>query len=392
MPKPKFLLESREGPEKKARISVIGWGEELLFTERKNALSFYEELRYEPKGTGLLYDGGPVGFVSYDAVEEWEEVRHKGVDDMGWPLAEFLLPKSFVVYDHILGRAFLCGKVEEVEADEGLELGEPKLDVEKEEFIRWVEEIKRKEEEGEAFQVVISKSYTLSYKGNLISVYERLSEINPSPFMYYLDFPSGEIIGSSPELLFRIEKGTVETYPIAGTRRRGKDPWEDLRLEEELLKDEKERAEHIMLVDLARNDLGKVCVPGTVKVTDFMYIEKYSHVQHLVSRVEGKLDPKYNAVDVFKAVFPAGTVSGAPKPSAMNIIGSLEKLRRGPYAGAVGFFSKGGAEFAIAIRTFFARENKLRLQAGAGIVYYSIPEREWMETEHKLRALMEAIR
>ncbi len=386
------MLESREGPERKARISVIGWGEELLVTERKNALSFYDEVKYEAKRTGSLYDGGPVGFVSYDAVEEWEDVKHKGVDDMGWPLTEFLLPKSFVVYDNILGRAILCGKIEEVDYEEHLELSEAKLDVSKEEFIKWVEEIKRKEEEGEAFQVVISKSYTLEYKGSLVRIYEKLSEINPSPFMYYLAFPSGEVIGSSPELLFRIEKGTIETYPIAGTRRRGRDPWEDLRLEEELLKDEKERAEHIMLVDLARNDLGKVSVPGTVRVTDFMYIEKYSHVQHLVSRVEGKLDPKFDAVDVFKAVFPAGTVSGAPKPSAMNIIGSLEKLKRGPYAGAVGFFSKRGAEFAIAIRTFFARRNRLRLQAGAGIVYYSIPEREWSETEHKLKALMEAIR
>jgi anthranilate synthase component 1 len=184
----------------------------------------------------------------------------------------------------------------------------------------------------------------------------------------------------------------VETFPIAGTRPRGRDEWEDLKLEEELRKDPKERAEHLMLVDLARNDVGKVSRPGTVRVTNLMYVEKYSHVQHLVSKVEGELDPLFGPEDVLAAVFPAGTVSGAPKPSAMEIIGNTEKLKRGPYAGAVGFVTGGEAEFAITIRSFFARGGRLRAQAGAGIVYYSVPEREWEETEHKLGALKRSLR
>ncbi|UXD21160.1 anthranilate synthase subunit I [Ignicoccus pacificus DSM 13166] len=390
---PSFLLESREGPERKARISIVGWDPEHdVIIKDDVALALEELSRGSPLDTGTLYKGGPVGYVSYEAVESWEDVKHKGVNDMGWPRGEFVVPKSFVIYDHILGVARICGerKLESGRSGE-LILSEPKLDVNRKEFIEWVEEIRRLEEEGEAIQVVISKSYTFEYKGDLRRLYEELAKINPSPFMFHLRLKSGEIIGASPELLYRVENGRLETFPIAGTRPRGSDPWEDIRLEEELKSDEKERAEHLMLVDLARNDLGKVALPGTVKVSEFMFIEKYSHVQHLVSKVEAELDPQFNAVDALKATFPAGTVSGAPKPSAMEIIGSLEKHQRGPYAGAVGFVDySGNAEFAITIRSFFARDGRLRAQAGAGIVYYSVPEREWEETEHKLRALMKA--
>ena len=392
-----FLLESREGPERKARMSIVGWDPELSAVIKGDVAEELRELtRGEALNTGSLYRGGPVGYVSYEAVEDWEDVKHLGADDMGWPKAEFLVPGKFVIYDHVLGTARLCGCSKErlPQGEPGeLRVGEPKLDVERNEFIKAVEEIKRKEEEGEAIQVVLSKSYTARYWGDLRRLYIKLAQVNPSPFMYHLKFKSGEIVGSSPELLYRVEGGRIETYPIAGTRPRGKDPWEDIALEEELKKDEKERAEHLMLVDLARNDLGKVALPGTVKVSEFMFIEKYSHVHHLVSRVEAELDPQFDSIDVLKATFPAGTVSGAPKPSAMEIIGSLEKYKRGPYAGAVGFVDfSGNAEFAITIRTFFARGGKLRAQAGAGIVYYSVPEKEWEETEHKLRALMKALR
>ncbi len=388
-----FLLESVEGGETKARYSIVGWEPEVKATITKEDVA--EVLRELSKGEPLkvkgLYKGGPVGYVSYEAVEFWEDVKHKGVDDMNWPLAEFVVPRNFVVYDRVLGNAWVCGKVEKAGKGGELKVWDGKLDVEKEEFLKWVEEVIRLEEEGEAIQVVLSKSYTFKYEGDLHELYKELKRINPSPYMFHLKF-DGELVGASPELLYKVENGKVITFPIAGTRPRGRDPWEDLRLEEELLNDEKERAEHLMLVDLARNDLGKVSIPGTVKVEEFMFVEKFSHVQHLVSKVVGELDPTFDAIDVLKATFPAGTVSGAPKPAAMEIIGNLENLKRGPYAGAVGFVSyDGNAEFAITIRSFFAKNGKLRARAGAGIVYYSKPEMEWEETEHKLRALMKAL-
>ncbi len=388
-----FLLESAEGGETKARYSIVGWDPEVKAIVRKeDVVDVLKELsRGRPYNVKGLYKGGPVGYVSYEAVELWEEVKHKGYDDMDWSLAEFIVPKNFVIYDRVLGNAWVCGKVESVERKGELEVWDPKLDVERKEFLKWVEEVIRLEEEGEAIQVVLSKSYTFNYQGDLHELYKELKRINPSPYMFHIKL-EGELIGASPELLYKVENGKVVTFPIAGTRPRGKDPWEDLRLEEELLNDEKERAEHLMLVDLARNDLGKVSLPGTVKVEEFMFVEKFSHVQHLVSKVVSELDPNFDAVDVLKATFPAGTVSGAPKPAAMEIIGNLENLRRGPYAGAVGFVSyDGNAEFAITIRSFFAKNNRLRARAGAGIVYYSKPEREWEETEHKLKALMKAL-
>ncbi|ALU11856.1 anthranilate synthase subunit I [Ignicoccus islandicus DSM 13165] len=393
---PSFLLESREGPSEKARISVVGWEPEVEEKVWKDVDRALRELsKGRPVERDLLYRGGPVGYVSYEAVEDWEDVRHKGLNDMGWPKAQFMVPRKFVVYNHVVGTAFLCNVSPSAlsKAEVGrLEVWNKKLDVEKAEFLKWVEEARRKEEEGEAIQVVLSKSYTMNYEGDLRALYMELAKVNPSPYMFHLRFEDAEVIGSSPELLYRVEGNKIETFPIAGTRPRGRDPWEDVKLEEELLSDEKERAEHIMLVDLARNDIGKVSLPGSVKVSRYMFIEKYSHVQHLVSKVEGELDPNFDAIDVLKATFPAGTVSGAPKPSAMEIIGNLEKLRRGPYAGAVGFVDySGNAEFAITIRSYFARNGRLRIQAGAGIVYYSIPEREWEETEHKLRALNKAL-
>jgi anthranilate synthase component 1 len=226
----------------------------------------------------------------------------------------------------------------------------------------------------------------------LLPFYLRLRDLNPSPYMYYLRLEDDEIVGASPEMLVRVEGCRVATFPIAGTRPRMSDPRLEEESDRELLSDEKERAEHVMLVDLARNDLAKIAEPGSVGVKDFMTLVRYSHVKHIVSRVEARLRDGATMYDAFKAVFPAGTVSGAPKPRAMEIIEELEPVRRGPYAGAVGYFSLNGCcDFAITIRTLIRRSRLAYIQAGAGIVWDSIPEREWNETQHKMMALVRAL-
>jgi anthranilate synthase component 1 len=240
--------------------------------------------------------------------------------------------------------------------------------------------------------VVLSRRYKIPFKGSLIHFYRALRKINPSPYMYYLKFGDREVVGSSPEMLVRKTGRTVETFPIAGTRPFTSDPARNKALAAELLQDEKERAEHIMLVDLARNDIGRVCEYGTVQVPEFMKIQNYSHVQHIVSRVSGRLRRGATGTDLFRAVFPAGTVTGAPKVRAMQIIGELEVGARGPYAGAVGYFSSNGnADFAITIRTLFAQHGYCYLQSGAGIVADSVPDREWIESERKTAALFTAM-
>jgi anthranilate synthase component 1 len=247
--------------------------------------------------------------------------------------------------------------------------------------------------EGDIFQVVLSQRFTTEYSGDVLNVYRTLRIVNPSPYLYFLDFGKYQIIGSSPEVLVRVEDHTAEVYPIAGTRPRGRTDAEDKAFERELLADEKERAEHIMLVDLARNDLGRVCEVGSVNVDQFMCIVRYSHVMHIASRVTGKVSDDKSYIDVLKATFPAGTVSGAPKIRAMEIIDELEKYRRGFYAGGVGYFDfSGNMDFCITIRTMFAVDGKIFLQAGAGIVADSDPEREYQETVNKAKALVEALK
>lgn len=240
---PSFLLESREGPSEKARISVVGWEPEVEEKVWKDVDRALRELsKGRPVERDLLYRGGPVGYVSYEAVEDWEDVRHKGLNDMGWPKAQFMVPRKFVVYNHVVGTAFLCNVSPSAlsKAEVGrLEVWNKKLDVEKAEFLKWVEEARRKEEEGEAIQVVLSKSYTMNYEGDLRALYMELAKVNPSPYMFHLRFEDAEVIGSSPELLYRVEGNKIETFPIAGTRPRGRDPWEDVKLEEELLSDER---------------------------------------------------------------------------------------------------------------------------------------------------------
>jgi len=267
-----------------------------------------------------------------------------------------------------------------------------KINISKEQFERAVETAKEYVTAGDVFQVVLSKRYDFQIKGNLIGFYRNLRKINPSPYMYFLKSGEHQIVGSSPEMLVRVENRTVETFPIAGTRPHVKNPEENKRLTKELLADPKERAEHVMLVDLGRNDIGKVSKFGSVHLPEFMKVHQYSHVQHIVSRVAGNLKKECDSYDALRAVFPAGTVSGAPKVRAMEIIEELEPTRRGPYAGAVGYFSyNGNADFAITIRTLVANGDKAHIQVGAGIVADSDPKKEWYETEHKARALIKAL-
>ncbi len=345
-----------------------------------------------------------MGYFSYDAVRYIETIPNQAKDDLKLPDFQFGVYDDGIVFDHLTGEAYYYwykkNRLEEIEhflkeraRPASLVVDEPRVDMKREKFVSMVEKAKDQIRAGDIFQVVLSKRFKCSFRGDLIHFYEALREINPSPYMYFLKMKERLIVGSSPEMLGRVDVTRVETYPIAGTRPVSVDAKENQRLGFELLNDPKERAEHVMLTDLARNDLGKVCQFGTVKVPEFMVVQRYSHVQHIVSRVLGELRPDCDALDVFRAIFPAGTVSGAPKKRAMEIIEELEPYRRGPYAGSVGYFSyNGNADFAITIRTLIASRNQAYIQAGAGIVADSKPNKEWHETEHKARALLQALR
>jgi anthranilate synthase component I len=308
-----------------------------------------------------------------------------------------------IVFDHKQKRAYYYyyseNRYPEIEQiikqptnNQVLSCYQTKVNITQNRYENSVEKAKEYITQGDIFQVVLSKRFDFQIKGDLIDFYSSLRDINPSPYMYFYKAGDRQIVGSSPEMLARVENRTVETFPIAGTRPSAENAIENRRLARELLADPKERAEHVMLVDLARNDVGRVAKFGSVRVPEFMQVHRYSHVQHIVSRVVGDLKDDLNNFDALKAVFPAGTVSGAPKVRAMEIIDELEPTRRGPYAGAVGYFSyNGNSDFAITIRTLFAEKDKAYVQAGAGIVADSVPEREWIETEHKAGALMKAL-
>ena len=262
----------------------------------------------------------------------------------------------------------------------------------REQYEEMVAKVKRYIYEGEVIQAVVSQRLARPTSARPFQIYRALRAINPSPYMYYLELDGFQIVGASPELLVQVESGSVATHPIAGTRRRGADPEEDLALEKALRTDEKERAEHIMLVDLGRNDIGRVSEPGTVEVTQLMDVERYSHVMHLVSHVTGRLRGDYSNYDALRACFPAGTVSGAPKIRAMEIIAELEPDKRGPYAGAVGYFDfSGNMDTAITIRTLVVKDGVAYVQAGGGIVFDSTPEGEYQETLDKASAVLRAI-
>lgn len=347
--------------------------------------------------------GGAVGYISYDAVRYWERITGDATDETGFPDLQMGIFDDGVVFDHKHGLAYyyfqgedrfdeeICRKDRSIKP-EALSFGYPESNFSKDLFEDSVNKAKQHISQGDVFQVVLSRRYDFSVKGDLIGFYRSLRNLNPSPYMYFFKSRDRQIVGSSPEMLVRVEDRAVETFPIAGTRPIAKSSSGTQRLGRELLADPKERAEHVMLVDLARNDIGKIAEFGSVRVPEFMQIRRYSHVQHIVSHVRGRLRGDNESYDALKALFPAGTVSGAPKPRAMEIIEELEHVRRGPYAGAVGYFSyNGNADFAIAIRTLFAEKNTAHIQAGAGIVADSVPEREWYETEQKAQALLKAL-
>ncbi len=427
-----FLLESVEGGQQLARYSIIGTDPHRLLTVREEdkadplSLIIQELERYQivPVSGLPRFCGGAVGYLAYETVTRFEDLPTPGRDSLGLPEAMFMFVDTMLVFDHlmhkikVLSHVHLDGDVERAyqEAVDRIEKLVTRLrqplqpgpqsginpqtrnnyqlasNFAREEFEAAVKKIKQYITAGEAIQVVLSQRLMQPTDVAPFDIYRALRTINPSPYMFFLDFNDFHIIGASPEILVRVEDSAVMTRPLAGTRPRGTSEAEDIRLEQELRSDEKERAEHIMLVDLGRNDIGRVSQPGTVEVSDLMEVERYSHVMHLVTHVQGKLRPAMNAFDALRACFPAGTVSGAPKIRAMEIIAELEPEKRGPYAGAVGYFSfSGNMDMAIAIRTMVVKDGVAYVQAGCGVVYDSVPEREYEETMNKATALLKAI-
>jgi anthranilate synthase component 1 len=419
-----FILESLIGPEELTEMSVIGFDPKLIVTcdcnnfsvkgrngrilqssPAKEPLSSLRKLMPKVNDDRFRYIGGAVGYINYDAIRFWEHLpinNKKKVSN--FPLLEFGIYDDGILFNHKENQAyyFFLGKsrLKQIEhkmahvkrKPSSFSYSTPKRNMTKKDFVKMVTKAKRYIYRGHVFQVVLAKSMNFTVKGNLIDLYAKLREVNPSPYMYMLKMSDRCIIGSSPEMLIRITKDYVETFPIAGTRQILRDEKKNERLRQELLEDEKEVAEHTMLVDLARNDIGRVCQFGTVKVEEFMTVKRFSHVQHIVSHVVGRLHKNFDSYNSVKAVFPAGTVSGAPKFRAMQIIDELEPSLRGPYAGAVGYFSfNGSCDFAITIRSLFVNGSKAYVQSGAGIVIDSDPELEWAETEHKANAILSAL-
>ncbi len=420
-----YLLESLEGPRKLAQFSFLGFMPQQIITSKNgqttlqdlesgektkfkasNPLQVVEKVLARKTPENHLeksrFVGGAVGYISYDAIRYWEKLPSHTIDDLKYPDLQMAIYNDGVVFDHIRGetlyyyreqdRSQELAELTEPENFGSLSFTDPRVNITKEKYEEAVKGAKKYIVSGDIFQVVLSKRFDFTFRGDLTRFYLALRQINPSPYMYFLKMGDRQIVGSSPEMLVRVERGSVETFPIAGTRPRVEDPAQNRVLARDLLMDEKECAEHVMLVDLARNDLGKVSRFGSVRVPEFMQVHEYSHVQHIVSRVVGKLRGDCSCYDALRAVFPAGTVSGAPKVRAMEIIEEFEPTRRGPYAGAVGYFSyNGNMDFAITIRTLVADRNKCFIQVGAGIVADSVPEKEWFETEHKAKALLKAL-
>ena len=443
-----FLLESVIGGEKWARYSFLGYGGSFYLKTKGSFYEIYDRAKVElgsfvdplevlkpivknfkPFGDPKLprFWGGLVGYIGYDTVKFWEPVPDRNPDPLGLPDIFLVRSDLVIIFDNISSKLTVVKPVVVSEDDDPKELyfraleeidkvteslkapsGEQEFipvgkerevdfsewnsNFSKEEFEEIVSKAKRYIEAGDIIQVVLSQRFRKKLKTTPERVYRALRYLNPSPYMFFLKLDDLYVVGASPEILVRVEGNKVETRPIAGTRPRGKTPEEDKELELNLLSDEKEKAEHIMLVDLARNDLGRVCKFGSVKVESLMRIERYSHVMHIVSDVSGNLAEGKDALDALKATFPAGTVSGAPKVRAMQIIEELEREKRGIYAGAVGYISfQGNLDTAIAIRTAVIRGDEIFVQAGAGIVADSVPEREWEETRNKAKALIKAV-
>jgi anthranilate synthase component 1 len=422
-----FLLESVGGGKQAAGYSFIG-------TEPYRVISTQEGDKADPLNlvaeemnkhqlapvSGLPdFCGGAVGYLGYETVRRLEELPSPTSDPLALPESVFMFVDTLLIFDHANNKIKVvsCARYDDTDstyqaATEKIEelanrLKQPlknpqhtttdtpaqiSSNLTREAFEANVKKARQYITEGEAIQIVLSQRLSRRTNAHPFDIYRVLRGINPSPYMFFLDFHNFQLIGSSPEILVRAVNGTATTRPLAGTRPRGKTPDEDKRLEKELRADEKERAEHIMLVDLGRNDIGRVSLPGTVKVSELMDVERYSHVMHLVTNVEGKLRPELTPFDALRACFPAGTVSGAPKIRAMEAIAELEPDKRGPYAGCVGYFSfSGNMDTAITIRTITMTNGTAHVQAGAGIVYDSVPAREYEETLSKARALLKAI-
>lgn len=396
--RPSFLLESAEGSSRTVAYSFLGTSPDMVLTgqDGQDLREVREVVRSRSMNRSPFpFMGGLVGYFSYHFVNAMERDLH--LRDEGFPAYELGLYNSGLVYDHSAfkvyhfhpeGEKYLPPLLENGADAKAFSLRERLSGTEKKDYEHGVGDLKQRIEEGEAFQVVLSGHEEYRFEGDPFQYYLRLREVNPSPYMFYLDFGERKVLGSSPETLVTVRGRETVTYPIAGTRPLGTDLRERRSNRRSMLADEKERAEHLMLVDLARNDLGKVSECGTVEVADLMRVEEYSHVQHMVSRVRGILRKDRDALDALMAVFPAGTVSGAPKHRAMRLIESLEERGRGPYAGAVGYISDSGdLDTAITIRSAFVKGDRIRLQAGAGIVLDSVPEREYVECQGKLGAM-----
>lgn len=414
-----FLFESVEGSRKTARYSFIGVDPISVFRSRGDLVEIdgqtrrvnnpYEILRKYFKsmkcGASEIapFSGGMVGYLGYEMTKYFEGIKEIQSQDDKSPDLYFVIPKHLVCIDHLNSRTFLIshgniGELKEAMARTGpasqadLTMEDGRSNTTKEEFEQMVSNAKEKIFEGEIFQIVLSRKIDFQISGDPLEMYKTLRMVNPSPYLFYLDFGQLQLLGSSPEMLVRLEGSKLTTRPLAGTRPRASDIEKDEQLKLEMLLDEKERAEHLMLVDLHRNDMGRVSRFGSVKVNELMSIEKYSHVQHLVSNIDSEIRPECDAFDALKSCFPAGTVTGAPKIRAMEIISDLEKDLRGPYAGSVGYFDfNGNMDFAITIRSIIVSKNRASLQAGAGIVADSVPEREFTETEHKMGAMLQAL-
>lgn len=422
--KRRFIFESGSTENYFGRYSYLGENpyKEIVgdTINEINELKKSIRLDFDDSTNSFSFKGGAIGYMGYETVALYEKrLDFKNPDTLDLPLIRFNLYGRYICYDHFTHKVYVIDNIlendnrdyEDIVEDQKnyiisclnkptkIEDFEEKKDVHfelctsKEKFEENVRTAKEHILAGDIFQVVPSLRMKCVTDKSFVEIYRRLREVNPSPYMYLIDYDDYQVIGASPESVVSVKNGQASTKPIAGTRRRGINPDEDSRLEKELLEDKKELAEHIMLVDLARNDIGRISEIGTVEVKDFMKIEKFSHVMHITSTVAGKILDKIDGFEALSTCLPAGTLSGAPKIRAMEIIEDLEDYRRDVYGGSVGYFSYGGdTDMAIAIRTIVMKGNTAYLQAGAGIVYDSVPEREFEEVQNKLMALKEALR
>ena len=412
-----FLFESLTGPDELSETSIMGFDPEFIVKgyydkvtiqnrdgfiktiSTSDPLNTIKDLVQKTTDQSYRYLGGAVGIINYDSIRLWEDIpKHHDISE---PIMEFGIYNDGILFDNKKRKSLYFyydkNRVDEIKSSESkfeeFTISKITNNLNEEKFSEIVNKAKKYIYDGDIFQVVLSRKFSFEADGDYLKVYQKLRSLNPSPYLYHLKMNEKTVIGSSPEMLLRVTNDHVETFPIAGTRKITNDEKKNEEMKQELISDEKELAEHTMLVDLGRNDIGKICEYGSVHVKELMEVKKFSHVQHMVTHVVGKLGKDYDMYDAFRAVFPAGTVSGAPKVRAMEIIDELEPESRGSYAGAIGYFSFNGCcDFAIAIRSIFANGNLGFVQAGAGIVFDSISENELKETEHKANAMLTALK